>query len=100
MIIAQDENGEAVAQGSGFFYRPGMVATNLHVLTRASKAAVKVLKDGITYRVTKVVGIDMRRDLCVLRVADTSTPSLRINGVPDDPHEAIVNVCYSLMAFI
>ena len=33
LVIAEDENGEAVGQGSGFFYKAGLVVTNLHVFT-------------------------------------------------------------------
>jgi hypothetical protein len=80
VIIAQDENGEAVGQGSGFFFKPGLVATNLHVFTRASQAYVKVLSGGITYKVIEVVGMDLRRDLCVVRVDDHSTQPLVLNG--------------------
>lgn len=79
LIVSQDENGQAVGQGSGFFYKPGLVVTNLHVFTRASQAYAKVLNGGITYKVLEVVGIDMRRDLCVIKVADTSTPPLLLN---------------------
>lgn len=111
LIVAQDENGEPLGQGSGFFYESGepnpgepsptretsltspydaivaaavrkgsgLVATNLHVFTRASQAYVKVLGSGITYKVTEVVGIDMRRDLCVIRVDDNSTLPLSLS---------------------
>src|ERR1700686_1259909 len=93
LVVAKDENGEAVGQGSGFFYKPGLVATNLHVLTRASQASIKVLTSGATYQVVEVVGINMRRDLCVLRVDDTSTASLTLNfsdkpAVGDDVYVA------------
>lgn len=119
LIVAQDENGEAISQGSGFFYeedfsigqideptrkpgtvdkdkidrfldgltkspplrqKSGLVATNLHVFTRASQAYVKVLGTGIKYKVAEVVGIDMRRDLCVVRVDDASAAPLMISG--------------------
>ena len=79
LVLAEDENGEAVGQGSGFFYKPGLVVTNLHVFTRASQASIKVLNNGTTYKVAEVVGINMRRDLCVLRVNDTSTAPLKMN---------------------
>src|SRR5438876_3300448 len=92
LIVAQDENGEAVAQGSGFFYRASLVATNLHVFTRASKAYVKVLNDGVTHKVIEVIGLDMRRDLCVVRVDDNSTPLLALNssGKPSVGDEVFV----------
>jgi hypothetical protein len=78
LISAQDENGEVVGLGSGFFIQPGLIATNLHVFTRASQATVKLLGDGKSYKVTQVVGIDMRRDLCVVRVDNVSTPPLSL----------------------
>jgi hypothetical protein len=79
LIMTEDENGLPVAQGSGFFYKSGLVVTNLHVFTRASQAYVKVLNGGITYKVTEVAGIDMRRDLCVVKVEDNSTQPLLLN---------------------
>ena len=36
VILTQDSESNIVAQGSGFFLRPGLIATNLHVLKRAS----------------------------------------------------------------
>lgn len=80
LVVAKDENGEAVGQASGFFYKPGLVVTNLHVFTRASQASIKVLTSGTTYQVIEVTGINMRRDLCVLRIDDASTPSLTLNA--------------------
>ena len=80
LIVAEDEHGEAVGLGSGFFYKPGLVATNLHVLRRASQASVKVLKSGISYKVTSIASIDRRRDLCLMRIDDMSTPPLGVNA--------------------
>jgi len=93
LVVAEDENGEAVGQGSGFFYKPSLVVTNLHVFTRASQASIKVLTSGTTYQVVEVVGINMRRDLCVMRVDDTSTAPLTLNlsdkpAVGDDVYVA------------
>lgn len=80
LVVAEDENGQTVGQGSGFFYKSGLVATNLHVFTRASRAHIKVLNGGATYKVAEVVGIDMRHDLCVVRIDDVSTKPLTINA--------------------
>lgn len=80
LIVAQDENGGAISQGSGFVFKPGLVATNLHVFKRASNAFVKLVTGGINYKVTEVVGFDIRHDLCVVRIDDSSIPPLTLNG--------------------
>src|ERR1039458_9275939 len=37
LIVTQDREGNDVALGSGFFIKPNLVATNLHVMKRASQ---------------------------------------------------------------
>jgi Trypsin-like peptidase domain len=67
LIITQDPDGEAIAQGSGFLLKDNLVATNLHVFKRASKAYVKLISTGITQNIDDIVGIDVEHDLCVFR---------------------------------
>lgn len=80
LVVAQDKQGESISQGSGFVYKPGLVATNLHVFKRASNAFVKLVSGGISYKVIEVVGIDIRNDLCVIRIDDASISPLVLNG--------------------
>ncbi len=75
IIFTQDRAGNAVAQGSGFVFKPGLIATNLHVLKYASQAYVKSASDGVSYKVSSVAGFDLKHDICVLRLSDS-------NGVP------------------
>lgn len=76
LILTFDENDRPVGQGSGFFFRPGHVVTNLHVLDRATSAQVKDVKTGRTSKALAVVGIDAINDLCVIRVDNESTPPI------------------------
>ncbi len=80
LIVAQDENEEPVGQGSGFFFKPGLVATNLHVFKRASQGYIKIVSSGQTHKIVEVVSLDVRRDICVIRVADATTRPLPLNA--------------------
>lgn len=70
VVLTQDHEGNVIAQGSGFLFKPGFVATNLHVLKRASQGYVKSLSDGISYKISSVVGFDLKHDICVLKLSE------------------------------
>jgi len=94
LIVTQDEEGKPVTRGSGFFYdstspnRPrlppgvlfadGDIATALHVFKGASQGYVKMHREGLTYRITEIVAIDKKHDLCVFRAAGTTTEPLTL----------------------
>ena len=69
VVSSYDEGGHTVAQGSGFFVRPGEVVTNLHVVGRAARVEVLTF-GGRTCEVTGVAAFDAGRDLALLRVGD------------------------------
>jgi hypothetical protein len=80
VVLIQDDAGNPIAQGSGFFFKPrffkpGFVATNLHVLKRASQGYVKSLSDGVSYKVMGVAGFDLKHDICVLFLSGAGDPS-------------------------
>lgn len=81
IVVTQDNQGEMLAQGSGFSYKPGLIVTNLHVLKRASKAFVRVVGKEINYKVTRVVSIDARHDLCVLRIDEKVLPPMVVDAI-------------------
>ena len=59
-----------MAQGSGFFISPdGYIVTNNHVVSRGDKVEVTT-NDGASYT-AKVVGVDEKTDLALLKVDDT-----------------------------
>lgn len=78
LIITQDENGNAISQGSGFVYKPGLIVSNLHVFERASNAIVKDVKTGKISKALEVVGINAKQDICIIRIDDTSFPSISV----------------------
>lgn len=72
LISTQDRQGEEVAEASGFFIAPQIVATNLHVLKWASQGYVKSVADGKHYKITSVTGFSLNHDVCMLYVADAA----------------------------
>ncbi|MFL6212933.1 MAG: S1C family serine protease [Blastocatellia bacterium] len=92
-ILTQDKEGQPLAQASGFFFKEGLIVTNLHVFKRASQAYVKLLSSGLTYKVDRIAGINRKHDLCVFRIKGGSAPALPMNstgriGVGDDIYTA------------
>jgi hypothetical protein len=85
VIVTQDHDGNAVAQGSGFFIAPNLVATNLHVMKRASKGYVKSVSKDVIYKITNVQAFSLKRDICVLYLADAKGMPL-----PSSEDEAVV----------
>lgn len=83
LIITQDENGQPIAQGSGFVYKPGLVVSNLHVFERATNAIVKNVKTGETSKAVEVVGMNARQDICVIRIDNTRFPVLSVGDSHD-----------------
>lgn len=80
VVFAQDKQGKVIGQGSGFVFKPGLIATNLHVFKRASNAFVKVPNKERKFDVISVVNLDIRRDICVVKIDDLTIPPL----VPDE----------------
>jgi hypothetical protein len=79
VIRTKDTDGELLAQGSGFFFGPGLVATNLHVFKRAWGGSIEVVHTGKRYEVTEILGVDLSHDVCVFRVTQESTSTLSLN---------------------
>ncbi|CAN5833108.1 hypothetical protein BH18ACI4_BH18ACI4_07440 [soil metagenome] len=69
VIITYDAKGDALATGSGFFIRPGLVATNLHVIRGARRIDVKTLDGkGRVYPVAGLLAVDEEGDLALMGV--------------------------------
>lgn len=73
------------SQGSGFFFKPNLIATSLHVLRRASEASVELLATGKKHQILQVVGVDVRHDICVLRIETGTSPALSLSS-SGNPH--------------
>lgn len=93
-IITYDAKGETKMTGTGFFLRPGQVATNLHVIDGASRVEVRTFDGkGKTYPALGVAGIDEEGDLALLNIdmPETRSRALELAGaVPDEGEKIFV----------
>jgi len=51
ILLMQDANGQPVSLGSGFFVRPDVVATNIHVIEGAAGGYARVVGQSTKYRI-------------------------------------------------
>jgi serine protease Do len=79
VVLTQDHEGNVIALGSGFFFKPGLVATNLHLLKWASQGYVKSLSDGVSYKISSVVGFDLKHDICILKLSEAGGAPLPLS---------------------
>jgi serine protease Do len=64
--------------GSGFIYdRNGLIITNAHVVRGAKTVNVK-LQDGRTFKNAKVLGVDTRTDIAVVKIDATNLPTVTL----------------------
>ena len=76
LLVMEDDNGQPLSFGSGFFVDNGKIATNLHVIEGASRGYAKVLGLKSKYNIEGIVAIDRNRDLALLAIEASQTPSL------------------------
>ena len=76
MLQAQDSEGRPISQGSGFFVRPNVVATNYHVIKDGAAALVKIIGDANLYPVEGIVALDETSDLALLKIKSPSRKPL------------------------
>lgn len=76
--------GEQTAQGSGFFFGPGRIATNYHVIAGAARVVVIGIDGDTVGRATYVEAFDERLDLAILPAPPGRASGLTIETfVPD-----------------
>jgi serine protease Do len=80
-VPQQEEDDEAEGEGSGFIVTAdGFIMTNRHVVADATKVTVK-LTDRREFE-AKVIGMDARTDVAVLKIESSNLPVVRL-GNPD-----------------
>lgn len=73
---SQEDNSVARGEGSGFIVSPeGVILTNAHVVADASDVTVR-LTDRREYK-AKVVGVDARTDIAVLKIDGVKLPTVK-----------------------
>lgn len=79
LLVVEDTQGQPLALGSGFVVRPGLVATNRHVVVGASRGWAKFVNAGRHHDIEGVVASDDKNDLVLLSVPGTrGSPVLRL----------------------
>ena len=95
-ITVYDEEGDALANGSGFFINDhGDIVTNYHVIEDACSADVRLIDDEV-YEVKYVLSYDPVIDLAVLRVDLTGNDYLSMAKEPASTGDAIYTLGSSL----
>jgi S1-C subfamily serine protease len=77
VVIAYDDLGKPISQGSGFVVREdGVVVTNHHVISRARKIKIKVAQK--LFDVRGIISLDKDNDIAILKIdgKDMQTVSL------------------------
>lgn len=64
--------------GSGFFFRPGLIATNYHVIAGATEGTARLVKTNREYAIVGYTAIDAERDLAILKVRAFSVKPLSL----------------------
>ncbi len=80
-LVISDAAGREIGIGTGFVAsNDGKLVTNYHVIERGANI-VAISRDGRSYQVLGVMGIDAKNDLAILKLADSDLPHLEL--VPD-----------------
>ena len=64
----EDDNGELLGYGSGFFVKSNQIATNFHVIDGAAQGTVKRVGQETEYTIEGVTAMDESHDLTILQV--------------------------------
>jgi S1-C subfamily serine protease len=76
VLVLEDDLGNTVSLGTGFFVRKGEVASSLHVMDGATRGYAKLVGRKDVHDIEGVIAADQEQDLVVLKVSADSTPPL------------------------
>lgn len=79
-LLIGDKQGNLFGSGSGFFVRPGYVATNYHVIEKATWIYIKGIGQEKMYVVEGIVATDKSHDLAILKAAEINAPALHLGN--------------------
>ncbi len=78
MLVMEDDNGQPLSLGSGFFVREEIIATNLHVVEGAAGGYAKIVGKKQKYDITGYVAIDRKMDLVLLKINKVKAPVITL----------------------
>lgn len=80
LLLMEDNNGQLLSIGSGFFVRDGVIASNLHVVQGASRGYAKLVGRQGKSEIEGVIAFDLKHDLVVLKVSIGGPPELSLGS--------------------
>ena len=80
LLEMKDASGSSAGQGSGFFVGSGLIATNFHVIQKASQGNAKLVHDQRRFEIEGYTAIDPEHDLAILKVANHIIPALPLGN--------------------
>lgn len=80
LLVMEDANGQPLSLGSGFFVGEGEIASNRHVIEGASRGYAKLVGQKSKYDIQGITGIDLNRDLVLLKVSAFRTQRLLLSN--------------------
>jgi hypothetical protein len=83
LLVMEDDRGQPLSLGSGFFIDNGVIASNLHVIEGASRGYAKLVGIDTKFDINGIIAIDRERDLVLMQVTGTNTPSLPLGNSDD-----------------
>jgi hypothetical protein len=83
LIVTQDESGQPLSIGSGFFVEKGVIATNFHVIEGAASAYARLVTESTKHPILGVLGVDQKNDLALLKIDNTTSPPLSLSSGKD-----------------
>lgn len=79
LIVVNDKHAQPLAMGSGFVVKPGVVATNFHVIDGASSAQAMLTDSDKPLVIDGILATDASQDLALLKVSGLRVPPLIID---------------------
>jgi hypothetical protein len=84
LLVMADGNQQPLALGSGFFVKPGVIATNYHVLEGSHYGFARLVGQETKYPIRGIVGTDVENDLALVTIDGEAAPS---QTAEVSPHE-------------
>jgi hypothetical protein len=78
LLVMEDENGQPLSLGSGFFVRDGEIASNLHVIEGAARGYAKLVGQKTKHDIQGISAVDPERDLVLLKISAAGAPVLSL----------------------
>ena len=80
LLVMEDNSGQPLSLGSGFFLRDGEIASNLHVVEGATRGYAKLVGQKTKYDIEGITAVDPERDLVVLKISATPSKALLLGN--------------------